>query len=122
MGSLIEINDTLKISKERGFPQELNLEAHIIHPDTSFEKVKGKRFPFRNKDQRLYHRPPTPVLLVEEMSDGKWLYWGRALIHNPVIDTDNDMTRGEYEIIKIFDPEFQRLATKNLSPEGKSYF
>jgi hypothetical protein len=28
MGSFIEINDTLRITKEQGFPEELDLETH----------------------------------------------------------------------------------------------
>ena len=122
MGSLIEINDTLKISKERGFPEVLTLEEHLVHPEESFGKVRGKVFSFLNKDQRLYHRAPTPVFLVEEMYCGQWLYWGRALIHKQTIDTIKDETSGEYEITKLFDPTFQRLATINLSPDGKNYF
>ena len=30
MGSFIEINDTLQISKEQGFPEELDYEQHKI--------------------------------------------------------------------------------------------
>ena len=29
MGSFIEINDTLRITKEQGFPKELDYEKHI---------------------------------------------------------------------------------------------
>ena len=32
MGSMIELNDTLQITKEQGFPEELNYEKHKLHP------------------------------------------------------------------------------------------
>ncbi len=32
MGSFIEINDTLQISKEQGFPNELDYKQHKIKP------------------------------------------------------------------------------------------
>ena len=35
MGSTIEINDTLKISKDRGFPKGLKLEDHLKDPELS---------------------------------------------------------------------------------------
>ena len=43
MGSLIEINDTLQITKEQGFPRELNLENHLknsIKVEDFQDKVK----------------------------------------------------------------------------------
>lgn len=119
MGGLIKINDTLKISKERGFPKELTLKAHVENPTRSFEGAKGKLFSFWNKDERIYHRPPTRVFLVEEI-DGKWLYWGHALIREQTIK--NQRTEGVFEIVKMYDPAYQREATINESPPGKSYF
>ncbi len=120
MGSLIEINDTLKISKERGFPQELSLPDHQANPETTFPKVLNRRFQFWNNDERLYHRPPTRVFLVQEMGGGQWLYWGHALIHKQTIE--HGRTFGEYEIIKIYDPQYQQPTTINEAPQGKSYF
>jgi len=32
MGTFIETNDTLQITKEQGFPVELNLEIHLKTP------------------------------------------------------------------------------------------
>ena len=43
MGSFIEINDTLQITKEQGFPRELNLENHLknsIKVEDFQDKVK----------------------------------------------------------------------------------
>lgn len=58
MGSLIEINDTLQISKEQGFPEELNYEKHKIKPLTASD-FEGKIFEFKNKPKiRFYQTPP----------------------------------------------------------------
>ncbi len=119
MGSQIKINDTLKIRKERGFPAQLSLEEHLRNPDATLPKVTGIKFEFWNTDERLYHRPPTRVWLVEEI-DGKWLYWGHALVRTQTIEPGK--TYGEFEIIKIYDPEYQKQVTINESPAGKSYF
>ena len=78
MGSFIEINDTLQITKEQGFPQELDWKQHILKPYTA-EQFQDKVFEFKDKSGiRLYKVPPVRNFLVENI-DGKWLYWG--LIH-----------------------------------------
>jgi len=118
MGSLIEINDTLKISKERGFPKDLTFEHHLQNPESS-TKFVGREFDFWNNDERLYHRPPTRVFLVEEI-DGKWLHWGNALVVSQTIE--GGKTKGRYRIVKIYRPDFQKQATIEESPKGKSYF
>lgn len=120
MGSKIELNDTLKISKERGLPKELTLEDHLRNPEATFEKVKGRLFEFWNDGERLYNRPPTRVFLVEEMAGGKWLYWGHAMVIQQTVEAGE--TRGKFEIVKIYEPEYQRLHTMNEAPKGKSYF
>ena len=78
MGSIIEINDTLQISKEQGFPKELDLEAHLKNP-LNTEDFKDRIFEFTNKPEiRMYKVPPVRNFLVENR-DGKWIYWG--LVH-----------------------------------------
>ena len=78
MGSFIEINDTLQITEEQGFPSELNLEEHLENSFTAAD-FDGTVFSFHGKPAiRLYHRPPVRNFLVENR-DGKWIYWG--LIH-----------------------------------------
>ena len=118
MGSTFEFNDTLKISKEQGFPKDLRLEDHIKDMWQS-AKFLGKQYHFKKDGERIYHRMPTRVFLVEDL-DGKWLYWGNAVI------TEQSMgylaTEGTYRITKIYDPEFQRRMTIEESPDGKSYF
>ena len=49
MGSFVEINDTLELTVEQGFPADIfQLEKHKKHPIT-LEDVKGKVFEFKNK-------------------------------------------------------------------------
>ena len=120
MGSPIEINDTLQITVEQGFPAELKLEEHCKNPYT-IEAFKDRMFAFKKSDERLYHRAPTRVFLVQNIK-GKWLYWGHAVIHTLTIDSTDHSTSGTYTIVKLYDPAYQRLATINETPEGKPYF
>ncbi len=119
MGSPIEFNDTLKIARTRGFPQELNLEAHIKDPAAA-QKLIDKTFAFWNPGQRIYHRPPVRVFLVEETVGRGWLYWGHVHIVRQTMISGK--TSGAFKIVKVYDPEYQRLVTMNEAPEGKSYF
>ena len=130
MGSNIEVNDTLQLTKEQGFPSGwLNLAAHLKDPSSS-EKLIGKEFSFNKEDARLFHLDPVRVFLVENIA-GKWLFWGHALIQSQHIKKRNPgsnwkagdwETSGTFIIDKIYDPEFQKQATINQSPPGKSYF
>ncbi len=117
MGSLIEFNDTLKISVERGFPKDLRLEDHVKDSKSTLKFI-GRTFDFTNSGRRIYQAEPSRVFLVQEI-DGKWLYWGHARILRQTMTKDS--TTGLYQIIKIYDPEYQRLTTMNEAPEGKSY-
>jgi len=119
MGSVIEINDTLKISKARGFPAELNLAEHVCNAVASLERIKDKQYSFWNAGERVYHRAPTRVFLVEEI-EGKWLYWGHALVLQQTMSSDK--TEGIFKVAKLYDPDYQRQVTINESPAGKSYF
>ncbi len=120
MGSLIELNDTLAITKSQGFPEVLDLDLHREKPFNARD-FEGKVFSFHKHDERLYHRAPTRVFLVEVV-DGKWIYWGHALVLEQTIHTDGHSTSGKFKIQKVYDPEYQKFATKNESPAGKSYF
>jgi len=104
MGSFIEINDTLQITKEQGFPKELEYEKHKFQPYTA-EEFKNVVFEFFNKPNiRIYHRPPVRNFLVENIND-KWLYWG--LVHILEINHDyvKGVTSGKYKIIYINTPD-----------------
>jgi hypothetical protein len=65
MGSFIEINDTLQITKEQGFPEELDIDFHIKTPYTADQFI-NKIFTFHNKpDIRVYKTPPTRNFLLK---------------------------------------------------------
>lgn len=109
MGSFIEINDTLQISKEQGFPTELEINKHIEKP-YALESLKDKVFEFSNKSGiRYYHQPPVRVFLVENIN-GKWLYWGLVHILSITHDYINKTTSGEFKIIYINTPEEMKLS------------
>jgi hypothetical protein len=125
MGSFVELNDTLQITTEQGFPAEiLNLEKHQANP-IKLEEVKDKIFEFKNKpNARIYQAPPTRCFLVHNI-DGRWLYWGHIMILEQTISSETkepQTTSGKFKIIKIYDPEYQKVMTKNESPVGQSYF
>ena len=104
MGSFIEINDTLRITKEQGFPDQLDLDKHIDSP-YSLEDIENEEFSFSDKPSiRIYKSPPVRNFLVEDIG-GKWVYWGLCYIteitHNYVSQT----TSGKYKIIQLNSPE-----------------
>lgn len=101
MGSLIEINDTLQLTTEQGFPVELDYEKHKTKLFTAGD-FEGRIFEFRNKPKiRIYHLPPVRNFLVQNIG-GKWLYWGLVHIiettHNNILKT----TSGKFKIIYIY--------------------
>jgi len=101
MGSFIEINDTLQITKDQGFPVELDFQQHKIKPYTT-EDVEDRIFEFKHKkDIRIYKIPPVRNFLVQNI-DNKWLYWG--LVHITEITHDNikKTTSGKFKIIYIY--------------------
>jgi len=109
MGSLIEINDTLQISKEQGFPIELEIGKHIENP-YNLNDFKDKVSKFSDKPNiRFYHQPPVRVFLVENI-DGKWLYWGLVHIISITHDYINKTTSGEYKIIYLNTPDEMKKA------------
>jgi hypothetical protein len=119
MGSNIELNDTLQITTEQGFPADiLDLKRHQKNPIT-LEEVKDKEFEFTKPDERIYHRPPIRNFLVHNIN-GKWLYWGHVFIIEQTIK--EGMTSGKFKIIKIYDPEYQIAMTNNESRRDQSYF
>jgi hypothetical protein len=131
MGSNIELNDTLQLSEEQGFPSEiLNLEKHQKAPIT-LDEVKDRIFSFHSKDSaRVFHLDPVRVFLVQNIG-GKWLFWGHAMIQSqeitkvnpgPAWKTGDWQTSGTYKIVALHDPEYQKLVTLRECPPGKSFF
>ena len=110
MGSIIEINDSLAITKEQGFPVELNLEKHLKDP-LKAEDFQGKVFEFRDKkDIRVYQIPPVRNFLVEKTKNGKWIYWGLVHILGTTCDYVKKTTSGKFKIIHIYSPEEMKIA------------
>lgn len=111
MGSIIEINDTLQITKLQGFPEELEIEKHLERPLTA-ESFKDKVFEFNNKSNiRFYHVPPVRVFLVENLN-GKWIYWGLVHILEIKHDYISKTTSGKYKIIYLNSPEEMKAVHK----------
>ena len=109
MCSFIEINDTLQITIDQGFPIELDYDKHKIKPFIA-EDFKDHIFEFKNKSKvRIYKLPPVRNFLVQNI-DGKWLYWG--LIHIIEVTHDNikQTTSGKFKIIYIFTPDEMKYA------------
>ena len=120
MGSFVEINDTLQITKEQGFPQELDLKKHLIKPYKA-EQFEGQVFEFKDKPSiRNYQMPPVRNFLVENI-DGKWLYWGQIHILEIKHDYINRTTSGKFKIIYINKPEEMEMA-HNLIDRNKDTF
>jgi hypothetical protein len=104
MGSMIEMNDTLQITREQGFPAELDLERHKKQPFKA-EDFEGRIFEFRDKPNiRVYHAPPVRNFLAENR-DGKWTYWGLVHITEIRHDYVNKTTSGKFKIIYIYPPD-----------------
>ena len=109
MGSFIELNDTLRINTEQGFPAELDINKHLKSP-YKLEDVANKVFSFQAKpDIRLYQIPPVRNMLVQEI-DGKWLYWGLCLIESIQQDYIKKTTSGTFRIIRLNSPEEMKQA------------
>lgn len=123
MDSFIEINDTLRITKEQGFPAELNLETHLLRP-YSIEEVKDKVFTFTSKPKvRVYKIPPVRNFLVEDVN-GKWVYWGLCYILEINHDYEKEETSGKFKIVRLNTPEEMRemfKLTHFTNPE-QNYF
>lgn len=121
MGSFIELNDTLQITSEQGFPKELNLQQHKKKPFTA-DQFKNRIFEFKNKkDMRIYHPAPVRVFLVHNI-DGKWLYWGHCNIIEQTIHAESKTTSGKFIITKIYSPEYQEQICQNETSPGKEFF
>ena len=120
MGSFVEMNDTLQLTKEQGFPKELDWKTHLKKPYTA-EQFKDMIFEFKNKPSiRNYRIPPVRNFLVENIN-GKWLYWGLVHVTEVTHDYINQTTSGKYKIIYINKPEEMEMA-HNLIDRNKDTF
>jgi len=120
MGSYIELNDTLQITTEQGFPKELTLKRHLKKPFKT-EDFEGRLFSFKNKTNiRIYHPYPTRVFLVHNIK-GRWLYWGHCHVIEQTIDAQKKITSGKFVITKIYTPEYQKIMSQNEVDPGKEF-
>lgn len=121
MGSYVEINDTLQITREQGFPSELDLKRHLENPYTA-EEFKDRIFEFQNKPNiRNYQMPPVRCFLVENIN-GKWLYWGLVHIIEVKHDYINKTTSGKFKIIYINKPEEMEMAHKLIDQNKDTFY
>lgn len=132
MGSYLEVNDTLQLTKEQGFPTAiLDYEKHLQKP-ILLSDVSDTLFEFRDKpNARIFHLDPVRVYLVHNI-DGKWLFWGRVLIQSQTISKklvpgsawkEGDwLTSGTYKIIDLYDPDYQKTFTTREAPPDRNFF
>ena len=109
MGSIVELNDTLRITKEQGFPAILDISVHLKKP-FKLSDLEGQIFEFTAKEKvRVYQQSPIRNFLVEFL-DGKWLYWGLCEVIAVHHDYESKMTSGKYKITRLNTPEEMKLA------------
>lgn len=132
MGSLIELNDTLQLTGEQGFPIELlDFKKHHKKAITTAD-LEGKIFEFRHKSSaRLFHLDPIRVYFAQNIN-GKWLFWGKALIQSLHIEKKLDkdgnweegqwVTSGTYTISEVYTPEYQKAFTLREAPPNRCFF
>lgn len=138
MGSILEINDSLQLTTQQGFPADIfNLERHRRNPITIAE-VADCVFQFSAKvGPRFFHLDPVRVFWFHNI-DGRWLAWGQIVMQEQTIsrrpiaakggssinvsDPESWETSGKYKILKIYDPEYQEQFTRNDLPPELSYF
>lgn len=131
MGSFIELNDTLQITTEQGFPADfLDFKNHQKNPVTIAD-VEGKTYKFHDKPRaRIYQSDPVRVYYIHNIK-GKWLFWGRILIQSQTIEKKCEpdgswkekwVTSGSYQIMDIYDPQYQEQFTRREAPSDRNYF
>lgn len=121
MGSLIEINDTLQLTSEQGFPAELDIDRHMQDP-YKVENFFGKVFEFHSKPKiRVYQQSPVRVFLVENR-DGKWIYWGLAHITEVTHDYLNKTTSGRFKLVYIYTPDEMKKAHELVDRDAKTNY
>ncbi len=121
MGSIVELNDTLQITSEQGFPIELDFEKHRKEP-FKVEDFEGQVFEFHDKSGvRIYQLPPVRNFLVHNIN-GKWLYWGLVHILQTTCDYQNKTTSGKFKIIYIYSLEEMQKAHELTDRDKKTDF
>jgi hypothetical protein len=110
---MIEINDTLQITADQGWPAELDLEAHLETPIT-LDHVEGRIYEFQDKPKiRMYQQQPVRNFLAQNLN-GKWIYWGQCFVLEVTHDYEKQTTSGKFKIVKINSPEEMKQAFQVL--------
>jgi hypothetical protein len=121
MGSFIELNDTLQLTKEQGFPKELDLDKHLKNPYTA-EQFKDNVFSFHDKqDVRVYQQSPIRNFFVENR-DGKWIYWGLVHIIETTCDYVTKTTSGKFKIAYLYTPDEMKKAHEIMDRRAKTQY
>jgi len=140
MGPMVEINDTLQLTAEQGFPADLlDRAAHCRKPIT-LQDVCKRVFAFQHKPRaRIFQLDPVRVYYAHNI-EGKWLFWGRVLIQSLSIEKnrradgslivkprrgepDADwITSGTYTVLDLYDPEYQEAFTRREAPADRNFF
>ncbi len=132
MGTMIEVNDTLQLTAEQGFPAKLlDREKHCKKPVRP-EAVAGRIFKFHDKPvRRIFQLDPVRVYFVQNIG-GKWLFWGHVFIQSLTIakrlapdgswKEDDWVTSGTFLITEIYEPDYQKEFTLREAPADRNYF
>ena len=111
MGNLIETNDVLALTKETGFPKELDYQKHLQEP-YKLSDFKDKIFHFKNKQKiRVYKIPPLRNWFVEDI-EGDWVFWGLVEILEIHHDYQSQVTSGKFRIVHLHSPEEMKQLKK----------
>lgn len=121
MGTQFTHNDSLQITREQGFPQELVYEEHF-KKRLKAEDFEGRVFAFHDKKGlRFYHAPPGRNFLIENRN-GKWLYWGLIHILELHLDYVNKVASGKFKIIYINTPDEIKQAYQLIDQRPETDF
>lgn len=117
----MELNDTLQLTREQGFPAAFDLKTHLKIP-YQLKNFKGKVFAFKHKPGiRIYHAPPVRNFLVENRK-GKWIYWGLVHVLEITHDHVNKTTGRVFKIIYLYSPDEMQKAHDLIDRDPKTDF
>ena len=104
MGSTVEFNDTLKLSRD-DIPRPLAI---------------GREYTFRRPGIRLFHPDPVRVFLVEEV-EGKWNFLGKVTVLEQTIDAVKQETRGIFRLQSLYPDDVRKTMNQHEAPDGRGY-
>lgn len=122
MGSTIRVNDTLQITREQGFPAQLDIDRHLDSPLVA-SHFDSALFAFHGKEGiRNFQQPPVRNFLVENRA-GKHIYWGLITMVTITHDYFENVTAGEFKIYTIYTPRQMKMAAQMIGlADALDYF